>query len=277
VGRTSLADFRQLGMRVAESGVALHALGLGRHYLPEMLEALTGPSGTGFTHVDDAEGLSGAIAEAAAELFGEVASDARVHVLPSGFAELRCRHRYPARVEGDAMSALLGPISQAFARRVLFSGKLASADWTLGVTATCTERGDSRRVTVPVTRVLPDSPEGRHVRAVSKELELVAAEAQAWKALARRNLEAAEAAMVEAEVALHRLIRLECPEVPSERHQARLVGLRRTVERRNGELPALLMRQAQSASTRTNVSQVVRLPVLPWKTEPDDEGGGGAA
>lgn len=279
VGKMSLADFRALGSRVAESGVGLHALGLGRHYLPEMLEALTGPSGTGFTHVDDAEGLPTAIAEAAAELFGEVGSEARVHVLPSGFAELRCRHHYPARVEGDAMSALLGAVSQVFPRRVLFSGRLTSAEWTLGVTATFTERGDSRRVTVPVTRVLPDSPEGRTVRAVARELELVAAESVAWKALSRRNVDAAERALTEAEAALHALMRLAAPEVPAQRHLERLAGLRRVVEKRSAELPALLIRRAQAENTRTTVSRVVRLPVLPWKTDGDDGGpeDGGAA
>ncbi|XXF78456.1 VWA domain-containing protein [Myxococcaceae bacterium GXIMD 01537] len=279
VGRSSLADFRQLGSRVAESGVVLHALGLGRHYLPEILEALTGPSGTGFSHVDDAEGLPTSVAEAAAELFGEVASDARVHVLPSGFAELRCRHRYPARVEGDAMSALLGSVSQAFPRNVLFSGRLSSAEWTLGVTALFTQRGDSRRVTVPVTRVLPDSAEGRRVRAMSRELDLVAAESAAWKALSRRNVAAADRALAEAEAMLHALLRLASPSVPAQRHQERLAGLRRAVERRSAELPALLVRRAQAEGNRTSLSQVVRLPVVPWKTEDggEDGGPGGAA
>jgi Ca-activated chloride channel family protein len=276
VGPTALGDFKQVGARVAESGVVVHALGLGRHYLPEILEGLTSASGTGFTHVDDAEGLSSAIAESAAELFGEVATDARVHVLPTGFAELRCRHRYPARVEGDAMSALLGAVSQAFPRRVLFSGRLTSAEWNLGVTASFTERGDTRRVTVPVTRVLPDSPEGRQVRAVGRELELVAAESAAWKALSRRNLEAAERALGEAETALHALLRLASPEVPAQRHQERLLGLRRTVERRSAELPALLLRRAQAEGSRTTMSRVVRLPVA-WKSDPSEGGDGGSA
>lgn len=272
VGPAAVGDFRRLGERVAESGVTLHALGLGRHYLPEMLEALTGPSGTGFTHVDDAEGLSAAIAESAAELFGEVATDARVHVLPSGFAELRCRHRYPARVEGDAMSALLGAVCQAFPRQVLFSGRLSSAEWALGVTLSFTERGDTRRVTVPVTRVRPDSREGRQVRGVGTELELVAAESTAWKALARRNVEGAERALGEAEAALHALLRLDAPEVPAVRHRERLVGLRRAVERRSAELPALLLRRAQSEGTRTSMSQVVRLPIA-WRTDGGEDGG----
>ena len=135
VGPSAVTDFRQLGSKVAESGLTLHALGLGRHYMPEILEALTSPSGTGFSHADDAEALPTTVAGIVTELFGEVASEARVHVLPSGFAELRCRHRYPARVEGDAMSVLLGSVSQACLRRALFTGRLSSADWNLTVTA----------------------------------------------------------------------------------------------------------------------------------------------
>jgi Ca-activated chloride channel family protein len=128
-------------------------------------------------------------------------------------------------------------------------------------------------VTVPVTRVLPDSNEGRQVRAVAHELELVAAESAAWKALARRTLEAAERALGDAEVALHALLRVASPEVPAQRHQERLLGLRRTVEKRSAELPALLLRRAQAEGSRTTMSRVVRLPVGPFK--PDPEGGGG--
>jgi Ca-activated chloride channel family protein len=164
VGPSQLAEFKTLGARVAESGVMLHALGLGRHYLPDILEALTSPSGTGFVHVDDAEGLPMAVGQLGAELFGEVVSDARVYVLPTGFADLRCRHRYPARVEGDAMSATLGAVSQAFPRRVLFSGLLGSAEWNMGVSTSFTENGDTRRITIPVTRILPDSDQGRYVQ-----------------------------------------------------------------------------------------------------------------
>src|SRR5690242_994763 len=38
VGPRAIAEFRTLGSTVAESGITLHALGLGRHYLPEILE-----------------------------------------------------------------------------------------------------------------------------------------------------------------------------------------------------------------------------------------------
>jgi Ca-activated chloride channel homolog len=256
VGPRAPADFRQLGARVAESGLALHALGLGRHYLPEILEALTGPSGTSFTHVDDAEGLQVAIASLVPELLGEVGADARLHVRPLGFSELRCRHRYPARVEGDSLSAGLGSLSHAFARRALFTGRLESAEWSLGVTATWAQAGDTRRVAVPVLRVLPDSEQGRMVRAVGRELELVAAESAAWKALSRRDAQAAEQALQQAEDALHALARLEVAEVPATRHVERLAGLRLVVERRTGELPPLLVRQARSADASTGLSQV---------------------
>ena len=267
VGPRALADFRLLGSKVAESGVSLHALGLGRHYLPEILEALTGPSGTGFTHVDDAESLPVAAAALVPELFGEVGSDARVYVRPTGFSELRCRHRYPARVEGDLMSAGLGSLSHAFARRALFSGRLDSAEWKLDVTVTWTEAGDTRRVGVPVVRVLPDSAQGRLLRAVALELDLVAAESAAWKALSRRNPVAAEKALTEAEDALHGLVRLEAEEVPSARHVERLADLRLAVERRTGELPPLLVRRARAADARTGLSQVSFLPASLRKAE----------
>lgn len=271
VGPSQLPEFKTLGARVAESGVMLHALGLGRHYLPEILEGLTSPSGTGFVHVDDPEGLPMAVGQLAAELFGEVVSDARVHVLPSGFAELRCRHRYPARVEGDAMSATLGSVSLAFPRRVLFSGTLGQADWTLGVTATYTEHGDTRRITVPPVRVLPDSAEGRFVRAVASELDLVASEGAAWKALGRRHQAGAEQALEAADMALYKLARLGAPEVPPQRHVERLADLRRVVERRANQLPALVVRRAQSEVSRITMSRIgPALPaqvLVPWKNE----------
>lgn len=265
VGPNALIDFRQLGSKVAESGVTLHALGLGRHYMPEILEALTGPSGTGFTHADDAEALPTTVASMVTELFGEVASEARIHVLPSGFAELRCRHRYPARVEGDAMSVLLGAVSQACLRRALFTGRLSAAEWNVTVSASYVENGDTRRPSVPVTRVLPDSPQGRLIRAVSVELELVAAEGAAWKALSRRDVETAGRSLNEAEAALHELVRLSAEEVPARRHLERLADLRLAVERRVAELPALMVRRAKAEGARTSVSQVIRMPINPKK------------
>ncbi len=255
VGPRSLADFRTLGSKVAESGMTLHALGLGRHYLPEILEALTGPSGTGFTHVDDPEGLPVAAAALVAELFGEVGTDARLYVRPTGFTELQCRHRYAARVEGDSLSAGLGSLSHAFPRRALFTGRLESADWSLGVTTTWTENGDTRRVSVPVQRVLPDSPEGRFIRAVGVELDLVAAESAAWKSLMRRNPIAAGQALAQAEEALRELVKLAVDAVPAKRHVDRLGDLKLAVERRTqGDLPALLVRRARAADARTGLS-----------------------
>ncbi|NTX10206.1 VWA domain-containing protein [Myxococcus sp. CA051A] len=271
VGPSQLSDFKTLGARVVESGVVLHALGLGRHYLPDILEALTGPSGTGFVHVDDPEGLPLAVGTMSAELFGEVGSDARVYVLPSGFSELRCRHRYSSRVEGDAMSASLGAVSQSFPRRVLFSGRLDAAEWNLGVTTSYLEGTDTRRMPVPVARVLPDSDQGRFVRAVSAELELVAAEASAWKALGRRNQGAAEQALETADLALYKLARLGSLEVPPQRHMERLADLRRIVERRAAQPQALVMRRAHSEVSRVTLSRVgpaLPLPALaPWKSE----------
>lgn len=260
VGKRALADFRTLGTQVAESGITVHALGLGRHYLPEILEALTSPSGTGFTHVDDPEGLPLAAAALVAELFGEVGTGARLFVRPTGFTDLLCRHRYPARSEGDSLAVGLGALSHAFARRALFTGHLELADWSLQVTSTWVENGDTRRVAVPVQRVLPDSAEGRLIRAVGAELDLVAAEAAAWKALMRRDPPAAEQSLGVAEQALRKLTQLEVESVPAQRHQDRLADLRRAVEHRLGDLPALMVRRARSADARTGLSVVQMLP-----------------
>jgi Ca-activated chloride channel family protein len=262
VGPRGLADFRMLGGRVAESGVALHALGLGRHYLPEILEALTTPSGTGFTHVDDPEGLSVAAATVAAELFGEVGTDARLHVQPTGFSELQCRHRYASRIDGDSLSASLGSLTQAVPRRALFMGRAETAEWALSVSATWTGGGDSRRSQVPVERVTPDSAEGRLVRAVGAELELVAAESAAWKALMRRNPAQAEQALKQAEASLRELVWLASEVVPARRHVDRLADLRVAVQHRVNELPALVLRRAQAANARTGVSLVEPAPAI---------------
>ncbi|MCP3099121.1 VWA domain-containing protein [Myxococcus sp. K15C18031901] len=274
VGPSHLAEFRTLGGRVAESGVVMHALGLGRHYLPDILDALTSPAGTGFVHVDDPESLPLAVAAMSAELFGEVASDARVYVLPTGFSALRCRHRYPARVEGDAMSAVLGSVSQSFARRVLFDGTLdasVGSAWNLGVTASYVENGDTRRAPVTVTRLSPDSDQGRFVRAVSAELELVAAESAAWKALGRKQQDVAEQALEVADLALYKLARLGAPEVLPQRHMERLADLRRYVEKRAANPQGLVMRRARSEVSRITLSRVgPAAPVSvmnPWKSE----------
>jgi Ca-activated chloride channel family protein len=262
VGPRGLPDFRTLGARVAESGVVLHALGLGRHYLPEILEALTTPSGTGFTHVDDPEGLSVAAATVAAELFGEVGTDARLHVQPTGFTELQCRHRYSTRIDGDSLSASLGALTQAVPRRALFMGRPGAAEWALSVSATWTGNGDTRRSQVTVERVAPDSAEGRLVRAVGAELELVAAESTAWKALVRRNPAQAEEALKQAEVSLRELVWLASEAVPARRHVDRLADLRVAVQHRVNELPALVLRRAQAANARTGVSLVEPAPAI---------------
>jgi Ca-activated chloride channel homolog len=260
VGPNAVADFKTLGAKVADSSVTLHALGLGRHYIPEILEALSAPSGTGFAHADDAEALPTTVAAMVTELFGEVASDARIHVLPSGFAELRCRHRYSTRLEGDAMSVLLGAVSQACLRRALFTGRPDAADWNFTLTASYLENGDTRRPSIPLLRVTADSVQGRRVSAVNTELDLVAAEGTAWKALSRRDVESAGKALAQAEAALRELVRLNVDDVPARRHLERLADLRLAVERRVAELPALLVRRAKAEGARTSVSQVMRLP-----------------
>ena len=72
--------FGALSNRLVQSGVGVHALGLARHYVAEVLEALTLPSGNGFEHVDGPDGLGEAMGGVMAHLFGEVAHDATVRV-----------------------------------------------------------------------------------------------------------------------------------------------------------------------------------------------------
>ena len=67
---------RSAGPQAGPDGVAVHALGLAKHYVAEVLDALTQPSGNAFEHVDGPEGLAEAMGGLVAHLFGQVATDA---------------------------------------------------------------------------------------------------------------------------------------------------------------------------------------------------------
>lgn len=260
-GPESVSEFQSLGREVADAGVKVHALGLAGHYLPEILAALTVPSGNGFAHVDGPDGLSVAMGQVFSSLHGEVASDAAVRVEPRGFRALFCRHAYSTRQEREGLIASLGSLCAGQPRRILFSGQLQEPDWSIAVTGSCLERGDQRHQSVQVQRVWPDSPEGRLTIAIGAELELVNAETSAWGALSRKDRDRAQDRLEFAEARLRELVVLNAAGIPVRRHLDRLAELRLALEQGVGDL-RLLSRRSESVSTVTRVSQILRDPRL---------------
>jgi Ca-activated chloride channel family protein len=258
VGHESEVSFQDLGQKVARSGVGVHALGLGRHYLPEILAALTLPSENAFEHVDGPDGLPVAMGAVFALLFGEVVSSAQVLVKPEGFISLSCRHGFPTRVDGDSLVVGLGAISRGMPRRVLLTGSVGAPAWTAAVTGLYVEKGDQRRVSIPVQRVWPDTREGKLVLGVGLELDLVTAETGAWLALAQKDPDRATGLLGQADQAMTALSNLVLDEIAVGRHMERLKDLRGAIERGEGDIP-MLVRRAKSARTGTHVSQVIPL------------------
>jgi Ca-activated chloride channel family protein len=256
VGPDSQEVFDTLGLKLAHDGVSVHALGLAKHYVAEVLDALTQPSGNAFEHVDGPEGLSEAMGGLVAHLFGQVASEATVRVQPAGFSSLTCRHGYPARLEDDALVVTLGDVTRGFARRVLFTGGAVTPGWAVTAQGSSTQRGDARSQKIDLERVEPGSPRGKVVLGIGHELELVSAETAAWLSLARKDLERAETQLEYAEQHLKAIVALEPEGIPIRRHLERLGDLRLAVERGEGDIP-LLIRRAQSARAGTHVSQVI--------------------
>jgi Ca-activated chloride channel family protein len=257
-GPDSTEAFTALGIATAKANVSVHALGLAKHYVAEILEALTQPSGNAFEHVDGPEGLNEAMGGLVSHLFGQVAGEAQVSLKPTGFAALTCRHSYPTSVEGDAIIARLGDVSRGFARRVLFSGGILPGQWSLVASGASRERGDLRQQSIEVERVVAESARGRLVQGIAHELELVSAETSAWLSLARKDLERAEGQLEDAERHLRAIVTLTPEGIPVRRHLERLGDLRLAVERGEGDIP-LLIRRARSANAGTHVSQVIPL------------------
>lgn len=258
-GPEAVTDFQSLGREVVNAGVKVHALGLAGHYLPEILGALTVPSGNGFAHVDGPDGLSVAMGQVFAWLHGEVAQESAVRVSPKGFKSLVCRHGYPTKQDGDSLIAEMGSVCAGQPRRVLFSGPLAEADWSAAVTGSCLERGDQRHQNVPVQKVWPDSPEGRLVLATGSELELVSAETSAWIALSKKDRYRAEDRLALAEARLRDLVVINATGIPVRRHLDRLTELRLALEHGIGDV-RLLARRSESVSAVTSVSQIFMGP-----------------
>jgi Ca-activated chloride channel family protein len=256
VGPDSQEAFDHLGLKLSQDGVGMHALGLAKHYVAEILDALTQPSGNAFEHVDGPEGLGEAMGGLVAHLFGQVATAATVRVQPTGFTSLTCRHGYPARLEEDALLVTVGDVARGLTRRVLFTGGAALPGWSLIAHGTSTERGDVRHQQIEIERVAPDSSQGKLTLGIGHELELVSAETAAWLSLARKDLERAEHQLEEAEAHHQAIAALAPAGIPARRHLERLGDLRLAVERGEGDIP-LLIRRAQSARAGTHVSQVI--------------------
>jgi Ca-activated chloride channel family protein len=258
VGPDTQDAFDELGQRLAREKISVHALGLAKHYVAEVLQALTQPSGNAYEHVDGPEGLGEAMGGLMAHLYGQVATEASVRVQPAGFVALTCRHGFPTSVDSEAITVALGDVSRGYARRVLFSGTVASPDWSAQLHATARERTDVRHWKLDVERVAAESARGKLVLGLSHELELVSEETAAWLSLARKDLERAEQQLESAESHLRSIVTLSPEGIPVRRHLERLGDLRLAVERGEGDIP-LLIRRAQSAAAGTHVSQVIPL------------------
>ena len=260
VGPDTQTAFDELGLVMARDNISVHALGLARHYVAEVLAALTLPSGNAFEHVDGPEGLAEAMGAVIANLFGQVATGATVKVTPEGFGALSCRHGYPARAEAESLVVTLGDVSRGFARRLLLSGPVLAGQWGAQIVGASVERGDQRQARVDLVKVSADSASGRGVLSLALELSLVSEETAAWLSLARKDVHRAEAQLERAEASLREIVALASGTVQVRRHLERLGDLRLAVERGEGDIP-LLIRRAQSAKAGTHVSQVIQLAV----------------
>ncbi|MBI3182659.1 MAG: VWA domain-containing protein [Myxococcales bacterium] len=258
VGHDSELAFESLGVKLAQSGVVVHALGLARHYVPEIIAALTLPSGNAYEHVDGPEGLSEAMGAIFAHLFGEVASKTSIRVTPKGFVSLSCCHSYPTKAEDDSLAITLGDVSRGLSRRALLTGKLSGGEWDAAILGSSVQRGDQRHQRVQLEKVSLETARGRLIAALGLELDLVASETAAWLSLARKDSERALSQLEAAEQNLRKLVSIAAEGVPVRRHLERLGDLRLAIERGEGDIP-LLIRRAKSAKAGTHVSQVIPL------------------
>ncbi len=262
VGPDQQDAFDTLGLKLSQQGISVHALGLARHYVAEILSALTLPSGNAFEHVDGPEGLSEAMGAVFSHLFGTVASQATLKVTPTGFESLMCCHGYPSHVEEDALAVNLGDVSRGLSRRVLLRGRVKPGVWEARIDAGVVEHGEQKQAALTLEKVQWESARGRLMGSLNHELELVAAETAAWLSLARRDVGRAEKQLEQAEAHLRAMVTLAAEGVPVRRHLERLADLRVAVEKGEGDIP-LLIRRAQSAKAGTHVSQVI--PLGGWR------------
>jgi Ca-activated chloride channel homolog len=262
VGPDTQEAFDVLGERLAKAGVSVHALGLAKHYVADILTALTKPSGNAFEHVDGPEGLRETLSALVGHIFGHAATDAQLRVQPRGFAAVTSRHGFQTQVEKDELVIQLGDVSRGMGRRLLLTGQVLSEDWDLGLQGRAFFGTDTRHQAIEVEVVEPDSSQGRLVVGTSHELEVVQNETGAWLSMARKDLARAELLLEAAEEFQLRLEAAAPLGIAYVRHRERLEDLRLAVERGEGDIP-LLIRRAQSIEAGTHVSQVLAPP--PWR------------
>ncbi|MBM4379125.1 MAG: VWA domain-containing protein [Deltaproteobacteria bacterium] len=230
VGPATLENFQRLGVSLAEKGLSIHALGVSDHYVPDILQALSGPSGTPFVHVSDPAGVGVAIGSVFSALRGEVAMDAKIRIKPSGFGSIRCIHGYPTHLEAGALAVLMGSLTVGQVRRVLLGGPVAVPTWSLGLTTRVRTRQQDEEQELSVQRVELESSEGKQVLRVVAELELVSAEAAAWAALTRKDKLRCGDRLLSAEARVKVLVALGADASEAQRHMQRVLELRHAYE-----------------------------------------------
>jgi Ca-activated chloride channel family protein len=182
-----------------------------RHYVAEVLEALTRPSGNGYEHVDGPEGLTEAMGAIVAHLFGQVAAEVQVRVQPQGFGAISCRHGFPTSLEpmrssSRSATSLVGTRSAG----ALLTGSIrARAPGRCWCTAPASEHGDLKppesagsivcdaRVASEVSWFSRPQPRAR---------TWSRAETAAWLSLARKDTARAETQLEAAETSLRAIV-----------------------------------------------------------------------
>ncbi len=158
------------------------------------------------------------------------------------------------------MNVKLGGLARGHARHALFVGRPNSPAWRIEVLGLSTVGGEQQRVPVEVIRTWAETTEGRLVRSIGIELQLLQDEMRAWDLVlahdprARTYLDAATAC-------LQQLVLLDSPEIDRRRHLDRLADLRMAVELGEGDVQ-LLARRSRSASEHTHVSQISPLVLI---------------
>jgi len=230
VGPATLENFQRLGVSLADKGISVHAMGVSDHYLPDILQALSGPSGNAFVHVSDPAGVGVAIGSVFSALRGEVAMDAKIRIKPAGFGSIRCIHGYPTHLDAGALAVLLGSLSVGQVRHVLLGGPVTAANWSLGLTARVRTRVEDSEQELPLERVTLESEQGKQVLRIAAELELVSAEAAAWAALTRKDKARCGDRLHSAEARVKVLVALGVAPVDAQRHMQRVLELRHAFE-----------------------------------------------
>ena len=230
VGPKAVENFQRLGQTLAEKGLSVHALGVSDHYVADILQALSGPSGNAFVHVSDPAGVGVAIGTIFSALRGEVAMDAKIRIKPSGFGSIRCVHGYPTHLDAGALAVLLGSLSVGQVRHVLLGGPVSGPGWGLGLTARVRTRVEETDRELEVERVALDSEPGKQVLRIAAELELVSAEAAAWAALTRKDKARCGDRLLSAEARVKVLLALGVAPVEAQRHMQRVLELRHAFE-----------------------------------------------